>query len=488
MTFPARAEDAASWPYYPGTDEAVVYGEGLGMGYRAVDSGTSPRPLFPFGFGLSYASFRLGEPAVSGHDVTVPVTNTGDRAGREVVQLYARLGGRGFRELKAFASVEAGPGQTVPAVLDVPGRPAAPVGRRGLAARARPRRGLDRHVVRRRGPSVQDRAPMRFFTRRLGFYLVTVWAALTINFLIPRMMPGNPVQSLIGRYQGQDAEAAVAGLEKTFGLNSHEGLLGQYWYYLDQLAHGNLGLSITYYPSTVGSEISHSLPWTIGLVGISTVLSFLLGTWAGILAGWRRGSRISDSMVPVGTFLSSMPYFWIGLLALTVFGVTLHWFPLAGGANPDVTVGWNGAFLSSAFTHAVLPAGTIIVSSVGGWLLTMRNMTVTTMAEDYITVAVAKGLSPRRIMYQYAARNALLPNLSAFALSLGFVVSGSIVTETVFSYPGIGFELFNAVANDDYPLMQGIFLVITLAVLVANLLADILYVGLDPRIRLAGTR
>jgi peptide/nickel transport system permease protein len=329
---------------------------------------------------------------------------------------------------------------------------------------------------------------MRFFIRRLGFYLATLWAALTINFLIPRMMPGNPVQSLVSHYQGQGAEAAVTGLEQTFGLNSNEGLLGQYWHYLEQLAHGNLGLSITYYPSTVSSVISHSLPWTIGLVGISTVISFLLGTWAGILAGWRRGSRISDVMVPVGTFMSSMPYFWIGLLALTVFGVTLHWFPLAGGTNPDVAEGWNGPFLSSVLTHAVLPAATIIVSSVGGWLLTMRNMTVTTMSEDYITVAVAKGLPPRRIMYQYAARNALLPNLSSFALSLGFIVSGSIVTETVFSYPGIGFELFNAVANDDYPLMQGIFLVITLTVLVANLLADVFYLALDPRIRLAGPR
>jgi peptide/nickel transport system permease protein len=329
---------------------------------------------------------------------------------------------------------------------------------------------------------------VRFFARRLGFYLVTVWAALTINFLIPRLMPGNPIQSLVSHYQGQGAEAAVAGLEKTFGLNSHEGLLGQYWTYLDQLAHGNLGLSITYYPSTVSSEISHSLPWTIALVGISTVISFLIGTWAGIVAGWRRGSRVSDSMVPVGTFLSSMPYFWVGLLALTVFGVTLRWFPLAGGANPDVTEGWNGPFLSSVLTHAVLPAITIIISSVGGWLLGMRNMTVTTMAEDYITVAVAKGLRPRRIMYQYAARNALLPNLSGFALSLGFVVSGSIVTETVFSYPGIGFEMFNAVANDDYPLMQGIFLVITLAVLVANLFADVLYIALDPRIRQGAAR
>jgi peptide/nickel transport system permease protein len=324
---------------------------------------------------------------------------------------------------------------------------------------------------------------VRFFARRIGFYLVTAWAALTINFLIPRLMPGNPVESLVSRFQGQGAESAVTGLEKMFGLHTSEGLTGQYWNYLDQLAHGNLGLSITYFPSTVTSELGHSLPWTVGLVGTATVISFVLGTVAGIFAGWRRGSRVADAIVPVSTFLSSVPYFWIGLLALTVFGVTLHWFPLAGGSAPDLAPGWNGPFISSALEHAILPAGTIIISSIGGWLLTMRNMTVTTMAEDYITVAVAKGLRQRRIMFSYAARNALLPNLSSFALSLGFIVSGAIVTEIVFSYPGVGFEMFNAVSNDDYPLMQGIFLVITLAVLVANLLADALYVVLDPRIR-----
>ena len=324
---------------------------------------------------------------------------------------------------------------------------------------------------------------MRFFARRIGFYLITVWAALTINFLIPRLMPGNPVQSLVSHYQGSGAEAAVASLEKTFGLNAREGLLGDYWNYLDQLAHGNLGLSITYYPSTVSSEISHSLPWTIGLVGIATVISFLLGTVAGIQAGWRRGAKVSDTVVPLSMFLSSMPYFWVGLIALTAFGSDLHWFPLAGGANPDVTQGWNGPFLSSVLTHAALPAATIIISSVGGWVLGMRNMTVTVMAEDYITVAVAKGLSQRRIMYQYAARNALLPNLSGFALSIGFVVSGAILIEYVFNYPGVGFMLLQAVQGEDYPLMQALFLLITVAVLVAILIADLVTALLDPRTR-----
>jgi peptide/nickel transport system permease protein len=329
---------------------------------------------------------------------------------------------------------------------------------------------------------------VRFFLRRVGFYLVTVWAALTINFLIPRMMPGNPVQFLLNRYQGQQAQAAVQNLEKTFGLNTNQGLPAQYWGYLEQLAHGNLGVSITYFPASVSSVLGHSLPWTIALVGTATVLSFLLGTVAGVITGWRRGTRLTDAVVPVSTFLSSVPYFWIGLLAVTVFGASLHWFPLSGGSSPELTPAFSAAFIGSAIDHGALPAATIVVSSVGGWVLTMRNMTVATMSEDYITVAVAKGLTQRRIMFAYAARNAILPNLSAFALSLGFIVSGAIVTEIVFSYPGVGYILLNAVSNDDYPLMQGIFLVITLAVLAANLVADAAYAALDPRIRQGAAR
>lgn len=323
---------------------------------------------------------------------------------------------------------------------------------------------------------------MRFILRRLGFYLVTVWAALTVNFLIPRMMPGNPVQALLAHFQGTQTEAAVRGLEATFGLHTHQGLLAQYGTYLDNLVHGRLGLSITYFPTPVTTVLAHSLPWTIGLVGTGTVLSFLLGTLAGIVAGWRRGSRATDALVPISTFMSSVPYFWVGLLALTVFGAGLHWFPLSGGDSSSATTS-GFAQAASIVYHGALPALTILISSMGGWLLTMRNMTVTTMSEDYVTVAVAKGLSARRVMFAYAARNAILPNLSSFALSLGFIVSGAIVTEIVFSYPGVGYVLFNAVSSDDYPLMQGIFLVITLAVLLANLLADALYVALDPRIR-----
>lgn len=323
---------------------------------------------------------------------------------------------------------------------------------------------------------------MRFLLRRLFFYLVTAWAALTINFALPRLIPGNPVQAALDKLQGSLSPGVEKALAAQFGLDTKASLLSQYGHYWSQLFHGNLGVSTSEYPTTVNTIISHALPWTIALVGISSVISFTLGTLLGILIAWRRGGRL-DSLLPISTFLSAVPYFWLGLILVTVFGVTLHWLPFFQGYGQGVTIGFNWSFISSAIYHGILPAITIILSSIAGWMVGMRNMMVTTMSEDYVMVAQAKGLSNRRVMFTYAARNAILPNLAGFALQLGFVVAGSLLTEIIFSYPGIGVTLLNAVTSNDYPLMQGIFLVITLVVLVANFAADLLYVLLDPRTR-----
>jgi peptide/nickel transport system permease protein len=190
-----------------------------------------------------------------------------------------------------------------------------------------------------------------------------------------------------------------------------------------------------------------------------------------------------DSLLPVGTIFSAIPYFWLGLLAIYIFGEKLAWFPVSGGNTVGTSIGFTWTFISSALYHAVLPAATIILVSVGGWMLGMRNMMVSTIGETYVVMAQAKGLSTRRVMVSYAARNAIIPSVASFALSIGFVVGGAVLVEIVFSYPGIGYALYQAVTNEDYPLVQGIFLVITLAVLIANLLADVLYVFLDPRAR-----
>jgi peptide/nickel transport system permease protein len=326
---------------------------------------------------------------------------------------------------------------------------------------------------------------VRFIARRLGFYVITAWIAITINFFIPRLMPGNPAELVFDRVRHSMSPTALKAFSVAFGVDSHQGLIAQYFSYLNQLLHGNLGISITFFPATVASVIRTALPWTLALVGVATILSFVLGTLLGIVAASRRGTWV-DALLPVTSFLSAVPYFWLGLLALTVFAVELGWFPLSGGYAPSVNVGLTWPFISSAIDHAVLPALTIVVSSIAGWLLGMRNVMISTLGEDYVLLADAKGLPRRRVTFSYAARNALLPNMAGFALSLGFIVSGAILTEVVFSYPGMGYVLFEAVTNEDFPLMQGIFLMITILVLLANLFADVIYVALDPRTREAG--
>ncbi|ATO13171.1 peptide ABC transporter permease [Micromonospora sp. WMMA2032] len=323
---------------------------------------------------------------------------------------------------------------------------------------------------------------MRFLLQRVAFYLFTAWAAITLNFFIPRMVPGDPVQSLISRNQGRISADAIASLRVLFGLDSDRNLWEQYVAYWGQLLRGDLGLSFTFFPAPVSEVIGNSLPWTVGLVGVTTIVSFLLGTALGVGAGWRRGSWI-DGLLPATTFLSSIPYFWLGLVAIALFAGPGSFFPSSGGYEPGLVPAFDAYFIPSALQHSILPAATILVSSMSGWILSMRNMMVTVSSEDYITVAHAKGLSERRVALSYAARNALLPNVSGFALSLGFIVGGTLLVEIVFSYPGLGFQLFQAVGSKDYPLMQGIFLIITISVLVANLLADVAYLLLDPRTR-----
>jgi peptide/nickel transport system permease protein len=323
---------------------------------------------------------------------------------------------------------------------------------------------------------------VRTLLRKIAFYLLTAWAAISLNFLIPRIMPGNPADNLINQFHGKLTPAAVHALRVLFG-QSNQNLWQQYVSYWHSVFTGNFGISYAYYPSTVSSVIGQSMYWTLILVTICTVLGFLIGTSLGMLAGWKRGSWLDSSLVPITTFLSSIPYFWFAIIIVYVFAITLKWFPLSGGYAVDQTIGLNSGFISSAINYAILPAVTITVASIGGWLIGMRNMMVTTLSEDYVRLAEAKGLSTRRVMYTYAARNAMLPSLSGFAMSLGFVVGGSIVTEVVFNYPGIGSVLFKAAQAADYPLMSAIFLLITVLVLIANLVADIAYVFLDPRTR-----
>lgn len=321
--------------------------------------------------------------------------------------------------------------------------------------------------------------------RKLGFYFVALWAAVTLNFFIPRMLPGNPVDAMLAKLaqRGPVDPATRAALELMLGADSSKPLPLQYVDYIVGLLRGDFGVSVTYFPTPVVDVIGNSIPWTLILVGLSTALTFVLGITLGMIAGWKRGTWL-DALIPSTTVLQSIPYFWLALVFVYVFSVNLGWFPISGGY--DVTLvrpAFDYPFIANAVYYAILPALTIVISSIGGWLLGMRNMMVSTLSEDYVLTAEAKGLSPMRVMVTYAARNAILPSLSGFAISLGFVVSGSIVVESVFSYPGIGFTMLQAVQNNDYALMQGLFLIITISVLAANLLVDLLYGFIDPRTR-----
>jgi peptide/nickel transport system permease protein len=323
---------------------------------------------------------------------------------------------------------------------------------------------------------------MKFLARRLAFYALTAWAAITMNFFVPRLLPGDPVTALIGRMQGRIDSNAEHSLRVLFGLDENTTMWEQYVQYWGLLLKGDLGLSFTHFPTPVAQIVSQSLPWTVGLVGVATIIAFVIGTLIGTAIGWRRGTW-ADSLLPVSTFFSAVPYFWLGLITITVFAVNLRWFPSNGSYDRGLLPGFTWEFVSSVVYYGFLPALTVVLSSVAGWILGMRNMMVTVSSEDYVTVAHAKGLPSRQVVLGYAARNAVLPQVSSFALSLGFVVGGTLIMEMVFSYQGIGYTLYQAVSTHDYPLMQGCFLVITLSVLVANMVADFVYVALDPRTR-----
>ncbi|MGP7959539.1 ABC transporter permease [Sanguibacter sp. A247] len=328
---------------------------------------------------------------------------------------------------------------------------------------------------------VRVKIPWRFLGQRAAFYLFTLWAALTINFFVPRMMKGDAVDNFLARNRNISPEAADA-LRALLGLDSDKSMWQQYLDYFGMLVRGDLGVAITHGLQPVSGVIATALPWTIGLIGLATLAAVAIGTVGGAYVGWRRGSRL-DALIPITTFLSTVPYFWLGLMAISLFSVGLGWFPIGKAYGVGQVPGFSLEFIGDVISHGILPLATIVVASLGGWTLGMRNMMLTVLDEDYITVAQAKGMPNRRVLWRYAARNAVLPQIQSFALSIGFIVGGAIIVEQVFSYPGVGKMLLDATNAKDYALMQGGFLVIVLAVLVANIVADIVYAVLDPRTR-----
>jgi peptide/nickel transport system permease protein len=326
---------------------------------------------------------------------------------------------------------------------------------------------------------------MRTLLRRLGFYALAAYAAVTLNFFLARLLPGNALQNVLSQMRAATiSKASLAALEAQYGVGTHQSLFSQYLAYLGHLLQGDLGVS-TSKSVPVTSVLAGDLPWTIGLIGTATVLAFLVGTFIGIVVGWKR-SGVLDALLPAATFFQAVPYFILAFLVMMTLGYYGKLFPYQNGydigRDVNLTEGWNAPFITSVIEHGVLPALTVALASVAGWIIGMRNMMITTMDEDYVLVAAAKGL-PRWRVVAVAARNAILPSISNFALSISLVVTGSIVTEIVFTYPGVGWEIYQAILAGDYPLMQGILLIVVFTVLAVNLLADIAYVALDPRAR-----
>lgn len=323
---------------------------------------------------------------------------------------------------------------------------------------------------------------MRYILRRLGFYLAALVVAITINFFLPRLLPGDPATIILGTSSGRLGPEELQRVREALGL-SDAPLIQQFGIYLSHLFQGDLGTSYTYFPAPVTEVISKGLVWTLLLGSVSLIFSFVLGNLIGIIGSWRRGGIIDSILPPLLILVGSFPAFFLALALLYAFGVKLDLLPIAHAYNTRLTQGFNLPFIKSVIEHMILPASTAVLLSMGGWALGMRNVMVGVLSDDYVTMAEAKGLKQLRIIFRYAARNALLPGVTGFGIALGAVLSGQILIETVFSYPGLGFMLIYAVNGRDYPLMQGLFMMITVGILAANFLVDIIYTRLDPRVR-----
>lgn len=323
---------------------------------------------------------------------------------------------------------------------------------------------------------------MRVPLRRLGVYAVAFLFAIVVNFALPRMMPGSPVDGMIAQLGPRATPAAVEAIRARFGAVETP-VLQQFWEYIYGLATFDLGVSIKYYPQTVTQVLARSAGWTAFLIVTAILFSLCVGVTLGAIAAWRRGGRFDAIVSPLAVILIAVPPVIVALTTLFTFGVALRWFPVGYAYDPNLDPAFSFTYFGSVFWHAVMPVLTLSPRLIGEFQTTMRSSMISVLGEDFVTMGRAKGLSETAVMFSYAARNAMLPLLTNLALILGAVFGGSIVIEIVFNYPGLGLTLFTASVARDYPVIQGQLLLMTLATLGANLLVDIIYGMVDPRIR-----
>ena len=323
--------------------------------------------------------------------------------------------------------------------------------------------------------------------RRVATLLAVVWAAATLNFFLPQLSPKNPIEEKLTQLAetsgiaGDQIAVLTEAFNARFGLDKP--LFERYLDYLGDVATFDFGLSIASYPARVGDLIGSALPWTIGLMATTTLISFILGTLVGAYAAWRRDSVVMQAVSSVLMVFSAIPFYLIGLVLIYLLGARLGWFPISGGYSIFSIPSWSSDFALEVLYHSVLPAFSIIVASIGIWAIGMRGMMITVQGEDYMTFAKAKGLHPRRIFLRYGLRNAILPQVTALALFFGQVVTGAVLVEIVFGYPGMGNLLLESVTLFDYPTIYGIVFILIVTIAVSMLLVDLVYPLVDPRVR-----
>jgi peptide/nickel transport system permease protein len=329
---------------------------------------------------------------------------------------------------------------------------------------------------------------LAYVLRRLFVFVLVIWVAMTLIFFLPKLVPGrDPVMermTMMAASGGMNAEGIkqmVDAYREKFGLD--QPLVVQYLNYMWAILHFDFNYSLAHYPVKVIDLIGQALPWTIALLTVSTLVAFALGTLAGGLLGWPKAPKAFGYLLSPFLLMSSVPYFLIGLILIYVFAFRLKIFPIGGGSQFGQMPSLTPAYFMDLVYHSLLPAFSIILASMGGWALVMRGMMITTLGEDYVILAQARGLPPRKVFYSYAMRNAMLPTITGLALSVGTIVSGSLLVEAIFRYPGIGSLLFNSIAGFDYFTIYGVVFFIVLAIALATLIIDLIYPLLDPRIR-----
>jgi len=325
-----------------------------------------------------------------------------------------------------------------------------------------------------------------YLLRRFGVFLLIVWIAATLNFFLPRLSGQDPVrmkllqQAQLGGYVQTGIEAMVKEYDRRFGLDRP--LWVQYLAYLRDAARLDFNYSIANYPRTVNEMIAEAVPWTIGLLGTTTLVSFTLGTVLGALLAWPRAPRWMRFLMPPLWALHAIPFFLLGLILIYLLAFRVQLLPMFGGYSAGAFPGLTVAFVGDVLRHAILPAMSIVLVATGGWALAMRGMMVTTQGEDYVTFAEAKGLRSLTIFLRYCVRNAMLPQTTGLALALGQILSGAVLVEVIFGYPGIGTVLYQAIRESDHFLIQGIVFTVIVALGLATLILDAIYPLLDPRI------